>query len=134
MGLTSFTGKKLKRTDISVAKNYLNEDEIDTLNRIVSFYLEFAELQAKNRRAMHMKDWITKLDDFLRLSERDILTHAGKISNEAALEHANTEFDKFKQLQLEEPSAIEGHFEESLKELERIEAKAIKSEKRSGDK
>ncbi len=133
MGLTSFTGKKLKRTDISVAKNYLNEDEIDTLNRIVSFYLEFAELQAKNRRAMHMKDWVTKLDDFLRLSERDILTHAGKISNEAAVEHANTEFDKFKQRQLEEPSAVEEHFEKSLQELEKIESVA-KQDKKGGKK
>jgi hypothetical protein len=133
MGLTSFTGKKLKRTDISVAKNYLNEDEIDTLNRIVSFYLEFAELQAKNRRAMHMKDWVTKLDDFLRLSERDILTHAGKISNEAAVEHANIEFDKFKQRQLEEPSAVEGHFEKSLQELEKIES-AAKNDKKGGKK
>ncbi len=133
MGLTSFTGKKLKRTDISVAKNYLNEDEIDTLNRIVSFYLEFAELQAKNRRAMHMKDWVTKLDDFLRLSERDILTHAGKISNEAAVEHANIEFDKFKQRQLEEPSAVEEHFEKSLQELEKIEF-AAKQDKKGGKK
>ena len=133
MGLTSFTGKKLKRTDISVAKNYLNEDEIDTLNRIVSFYLEFAELQAKNRRAMHMKDWVTKLDDFLRLSERDILTHAGKISNEAAVEHANMEFDKFKQRQLEEPSAVEEHFEKSLQELEKIEF-AAKQDKKGGKK
>ena len=78
MGLTSHSGTTPKRSDVTIAKNYLNEDELDTLNRIVSFYLEFAELQAKNRRAMHMKDWISKLDDFLRLSEREILTHAGK--------------------------------------------------------
>ena len=130
MGLTSFTGKKLKRTDIGVAKNYLSKDEIDTLNRIVSFYLEFAELQAKSRRIMYMNDWVTKLDDFLRLSERKILTHAGKISNEEALKHANTEFDKFKQCQQKEPTAVEGHFEESLKELEQIEQSVIKSSKR----
>ncbi len=84
MGLTSHSGKAPKRTDATVAKNYLDEDELDTLNRIVSFYLEFAELQAKNRRAMHMQDWISKLDDFLRLSERDILTHAGKIAHDDA--------------------------------------------------
>lgn len=127
MGLTSHAGKKPKRADVTVAKNYLDEDELDTLNRIVSFYLEFAELQAKNRRAMHMKDWVSKLDDFLRLSERDILTHAGKISNEAALEHANAEFDKFKKQQLAEKSAVEVHFETSLKKLEQLEAKTKKT-------
>lgn len=127
MGLTSHTGKAPKRSDVTVAKNYLDEDELDTLNRIVSFYLEFAELQAKNRRAMHMKDWISKLDDFLRLSERDILTHAGKISNEAALEHANTEFDKFKKQQLAGKSAVEVHFETSLKKLELLESKVSKT-------
>jgi hypothetical protein len=131
MGLMSFSGKEPKRTDVTVAKNYLNADELDTLNRIVSFYLEFAELQAKNRRAMHMQDWITKLDDFLRLSERDILTHAGKISNEAALEYANAEFDKFKQRQLVEPSMVEKDFEKSLKQLEQIE---ITAKKKGGKK
>lgn len=129
MGLTSFSGKALKRTDVGVAKNYLNEEELDTLNRIVSFYLEFAELQAKNRRAMHMQDWVTKLDDFMRLSERDILTHAGKISNEAALEHANAEFDKYKQRQLEEKSMAEKDFEKSLSQLEKIETTAKKDKK-----
>lgn len=121
MGLTSYYGQNPQRTDIGIAKNYLQEDELDTLNRIVSFYLEFAELQAKNRRAMHMKDWITKLDDFLRLSERDILTHAGKITNNDALAHANNEFDKFKKQQLEKPSPVEEHFERALKELDQIE-------------
>jgi hypothetical protein len=129
MGMTSFTGTKPKRTDALVAKNYLNADELDTLNRIVSFYLEFAELQAKNRRAMHMQDWIAKLDDFLRLSERDILTHAGKISNEAATLHANAEFDKYKQRQQAEPSEVERHFEKSLEELEKIESATNKGKK-----
>lgn len=132
MGMTSFSGKKPKRIDSHIAKNYLNEDELDTLNRIVSFYLEFAELQAKNRRAMYMKDWIGKLDDFLRLSERDILTHAGKISHEAAKEHANIEFDKYNQRQLAEPSPVEAHFEESLKQLKKIEAVGEKNKKTTG--
>jgi hypothetical protein len=133
MGLTNFSGKALKRTYVGIAKNYLNEEEIDVLNRIVSFYLEFAELQAKNRGAMHMQDWITKLDDFLRLSERDILTHAGKISNEAALEHANAEFDKYKQLRIEEKSIAEKDFEKSLQQLEKIEVTA-KKDKKGGKK
>ena len=135
MGLMSYSGKAPKRADAGIAKNYLNADELDTLNRIVSFYLEFAELRAKERRPMYMKDWITKLDDFLRLSERDLLTHAGKISNEAVLEHANAEFDKYKQRQLAEPSVAEKHFEESLKKLEQIEGKALKGlTKKKGDK
>ena len=132
MGLTSHLGKSLKRSDIVVAKNYLNSDEIDTLNRIVSFYLEFAELQAKNRRAMYMQEWINKLDDFLRLSEREILSHAGKITHDDALTRANAEFDKFKQRQLEEKSAVEIDFEKSLLELDHIGSeisKAIKSKK-----
>ena len=126
MGLTSFLGKVPKRADVETAKNYLNAEELDLLNRIVSAYLEFAELQAKNRRPMYMQDWIAKLDDFLRLSDREILTNAGKISNEAAREHANAEFDKFKQRQLAEPSAVENDFEISLKKLEQIEATAKK--------
>lgn len=133
MGITSFTGEKPKRTDARIAKNYLTQEELETLNRLVNIYLEFAELRAIERRPMYMKDWITKLDDFLRLSERDILTHAGKISNEAAIEHANAEFDKYKQRQLAEPSIAEKDFEKSLKQLEKIEATA-KKEKKGGKK
>lgn len=64
MGLTSWTGALPKRTDAEIAKNYLSSDELDTLNRIVSLYLDFAELQAKSHKPMYMKDWIQKLDDF----------------------------------------------------------------------
>lgn len=129
MGMTSFTGQMPKRTDIGVAKNYLNADELDTLNRIVSLYLEFAELQAKNRRVMYMRDWTAKLDDFLRLSDRDILTHAGTISHEAALAHANSEFDKYTQQHINAPSRVEQDFTNSLKMLEVIESTAIKNKK-----
>jgi len=127
MGLTSHSGQALKRADVGVAKNYLDKDELDTLNRIVSFYLEFAELQAKNRRAMHMKDWVNKLDDFLRLSEREVLTHAGKITHDDAVFRANAEFDKFKQRQLEAKTVVEIDFEKSLKELNQLETKYSKS-------
>ena len=75
-----------------IAKNYLLEDELILLNNIVNAYLEFANLQAQNRKAMTMKDWIAKLDDFLRLSERDVLTHSGKISNALAEAKAEVEF------------------------------------------
>lgn len=94
MGLTSWTGALPKRTDAEIAKNYLSSDELDTLNRIVSLYLDFAELQAKSHKPMYMKDWIQKLDDFLKLSGKELLSHAGKISAELAKQKADTEYDK----------------------------------------
>jgi hypothetical protein len=121
MGLTSLSGSSPKRSDVSIAKNYLSKDELDTLNRIVSFYIEFAELQAKSQRAMYMRDWINKLDDFLRISEQEILTHAGKITHEDAMAVANSEFDKFSQARLAEKSIGETDFEKSLNVLEHIE-------------
>lgn len=96
MGLTSFKSNYLTATDVLIAKNYLTEDELRQLNLIVSLYLDFAELQATNRRAMTMRDWITKLDEFLKLSEKEILTHAGKVSAKEAQEKAEAEFVKFK--------------------------------------
>ena len=131
MGMTAFSKGKPKRTDTHIAKNYLNEDELDNLNRIVSMYLDFAELQAKNQRPMYMADWVKKLDDFLRISERDILTHAGKVSQETAKDHADAEFDKFQQCQLSAPSTVEKDFEKSLDQLKQIEAAASKSGKRA---
>ena len=121
MGLKSFSGKTPKLAEVGVAKNYLNEKELDMLNRIVSLYLDFAELQAKNKRAMYMKDWITRLDDLLRLSEHDILTHAGKISHKLAKQYAQKEYDRYQQQQLKEKTAVEKDFEKSLKHLENVE-------------
>jgi hypothetical protein len=121
MGLTSWTGDRPRKTDVVIAKNYLNVEEIGALNRVVTAYLEFAELQAMNRRPMYMADWIAKLDDFLRLSDRDILTHAGKISHEQAVEKAEIEFDKFRQTQAALPQPVDQHFEQTLDELKRIE-------------
>jgi len=89
-----------------IAKNYLTAEELDTLNRIVSMYLDFAELQALNRKPMYMRDWISKLDEFLKVSERDILTHSGKVSHEEAIEKARAEYEKFRQQMLEEPSPV----------------------------
>jgi len=100
MGLTTWKNAPagpVRKADVSIAKNYLGKDEIEALNLIVSAYLDFAELQARARRPMHMSDWIAKLDAFLRLSERDILTHAGKISHELAEEHAYGEFAKYEE-------------------------------------
>ena len=132
MGLTTFAGPQPKRADARIAKNYLDADELDSLNRIVTLYLDFAELQAKNRRPMYMADWISKLDDFLRLSERDILTHAGKVSKDMAQDHADAEFTKYQQRQLAQPSQAEKDFEKSLEQLKQIEATATKSKKGGG--
>lgn len=114
MGLTSWTGALPKRTDAEIAKNYLSSDEPDTLNRIVSLYLDFAELQAKSHKPMYMKDWIQKLDDFLKLSGKELLSHAGKISAELAKQKADTEYDKFKERTAYSLSPIEIHFLENF--------------------
>ena len=110
MGLTSWTGPLPRRTDAEIAKNYLSADEVDTLNRIVNLYLEFAELQAKAHIPMYMKDWVQKLDDFLRLSNRELLTYAGKISAEIAKQKADAEYDKFRERTKYELSPVEIHF------------------------
>ncbi|KAB6443027.1 virulence RhuM family protein [Bacteroides xylanisolvens] len=114
MGLTSWTGAMPKRTDAEVAKNYLSADELDTLNRIVSLYLDFAELQAKSHQPMYMKDWIQKLDDFLKLSGKELLTHAGRISAEIAKQKADMEYEKFKERTMYELSPVEIHFLENF--------------------
>jgi hypothetical protein len=99
MGLTSFKGKTVLEKDVSVAKNYLSEEELKQLNLIVTLYLDFAELQASNRRTMTMKEWIDKLDDFLKLSEKQILSGAGKVSKEKADEKARKEYEKYRKVE-----------------------------------
>lgn len=126
MGLNSWAGKKLERSDVIVAKNYLTLEELDILNRLVSMYLDFAELQAKNRRVMYMRDWISKLDEFLHLNERDILTTAGKISHQEAIEKANAEYDKYHALADETPTAVEQHFVEAIQSTKQLEKKYTK--------
>jgi hypothetical protein len=96
MGLTSFKGNYITAQDTKIAKNYLTEDELKQLNLIVSLYLDFAELQATNGRLMKMADWITKLDEFLKLSERKLLTNAGSISADDAAKKAEEEFEKYR--------------------------------------
>ncbi len=130
MGLTSWTGDRPRRADVSIAKNYLNQEEIKALNLIVSAYLDFAELQARSRRPMHMADWIAKLDDFLRLSDRDILTHAGTISHDDAVAKAEAEFERYRQIQASLPQPVDEHFEQTLDELKRIEHQVEKTPKR----
>ena len=124
MGLTTWTGMLPKKTDAEFAKNYLTKDELDILNRIVNLYLDFAELQAKSHTPMYMKDWIEKLDDFLKLSGKELLTHAGTISAEVAKMKANTEYNKFKERTLNTLSPVELHFIEDFeKERKKLEKK-----------
>ncbi|MBF0556593.1 MAG: virulence RhuM family protein [Nitrospirae bacterium] len=125
MGLTSWHGDKPRKDDVVIAKNYLNEKELNLLNRIVTAYLEFAELQAIEHKPMYMKDWIAKLDDFLKLSDRELLTYAGKISRDNAVAKALAEYEKFLQAHLNEPSPVERHFNEAIQEVKHIE-KAVK--------
>jgi hypothetical protein len=101
MGITCISEKNLKKSDIFIAKNYLTKKEIFELNLIVEQYLAFATLQAQNKRVMTMRDWILKLDDFLRLNEKEILEHKGKISKDLAEQKAENEYKIFKQKQLE---------------------------------
>ncbi len=121
MGMTNWQGARIQKSEIEIAKNYLTKQELDILNRIVTMYLDFAELQALNRKPMTMLDWITKLDDFLKLSGRDILTHAGKISHDTALEKAHKQYEKFRQLELSQPTEVEKHFIEMEQEIKQIE-------------
>lgn len=114
MGLTTWSGAMPTKPEAEIAKNYLTQDEIKSLNRIVSLYLDFAEMQAEEHRPMYMKDWINILDDFLRISRKDILTHAGKISAKLAKEKADTEYDKFKERTKDDLSPVEIHFLENF--------------------
>jgi hypothetical protein len=121
MGLTSWIGDSPKRTDVSIAKNYLNAEELELLNRIVTAYLEFAELQARARRPMHMKDWVAKLDDFLKLSGQEVLTHPGRITHEVALTKAEAQFDMFQSRQADTPNRVERDFQEAVSQIKKLE-------------
>ena len=114
MGLTTWFGAMPSKPEAEIAKNYLTHEEIKSLNRIVSLYLDFAEMQAEEHRPMYMKDWINILDDFLRISRKDILTHAGKISAKLAKEKADQEYDKFKDRTKNNLSPVEIHFLENF--------------------
>ncbi|MFT4927225.1 MAG: hypothetical protein ACI8WB_003331, partial [Phenylobacterium sp.] len=100
MGLTTWRGENIRKSDVAIAKNYLAEDEMQALNNLTEQYLVFAEGQAMRRISMHMVDWIKKLDGFLMLNDRDILDHAGKISHNMAKDLAELEYSKFKEIRL----------------------------------
>jgi len=98
MGLTNWPGDSIKKEDVTVAKNYLTDAELDQLNRIVNQYLEFAELQAMNRKPMHMADWQAKLHGFLTLNDREILLHNGMVSHEQAEKHAHEQYHLYQKM------------------------------------
>lgn len=126
MGLTSWRGAMPSRQEAEIAKNYLSGEEVDMLNRIVNLYLDFAELQAKSHIPMYMKDWIQKLDDFLKLSGKELLNHAGSVSAEVAKLKANDEYDKIREHTQHQLSPVEFHFLEAF-EAERKRLESIKS-------
>lgn len=128
MGLTSWQGARPRKADVEIAKNYLGEQELDLLNRLVTMYLEFAELQAIRRKPMTMQDWITKLDDFLRTTDYAVLTHAGTVSSEDAMKKAHLEYEEYRRSVLDLPSLVEQHFEEAVDKSKRLE-KAKKGSK-----
>ena len=133
MGLTSWTGSAPRKGDVEIAKNYLSFEELEALNGVVTAYLEFAELQAKNRRVMYMRNWIDKLDSFLELADKDVLTNAGKISHELALERANSQYELFRKQQAQLPSPAERDFEAAIAQTKQIEetVKKAKGEPRA---
>jgi hypothetical protein len=119
MGLISTRpGGIVRKDDVAIAKNYLTQDELHTLNRIVNAYIEFAELQALRRKVMTMHDWIAKLDEFLKLSEHELLNHAGSISAEAAKVKAEYEFERYRILIDSHPRPVDRDFLEAVKKIE----------------
>ena len=113
----------VRKADVTVAKNYLQKEELEALNLVVSAYLDFAELQARSHRPMHMRDWIAKLEDFLRLSERDVLTHAGKISHALAEERAYNQFAQYEQRrrQIASTQAV-SDFDQTVEKIKKLGA------------
>ncbi len=121
MGLkTTRPGGIIRKDDVSIAKNYLDGVELDTLNRIVMAYIEFAELRALQRKAMTMSNWITKLDEFLKLSEHELLDHAGKISAEQAKMKAELEYERYRSFIDSQPRPVDLDFEKVATALKKL--------------
>lgn len=125
MGLTSWSGNRIRRPDVEIAKNYLNADELDALNKIVSAYLDIAEVNALNQEPMYMKDWLSTIDDYLKMTRRDILDTKGRVTHSQALEKAHREYELYKNKFDELPTAAEVQYLDTVKELEKISAQEI---------
>lgn len=121
MGLTSWEGKFIKKSDSEIAKNYLKAEELDALNKIVTAYLDIAEVQALNHEPMYMKDWLETIDDYLKMTRREILTTKGKVSHKQAIDKAHAEYDKFQKRQEQLLSPVEKDFIASISKLEQLE-------------
>lgn len=117
LGLTTFKGTKPTKQETEIAKNYLNEDELNVLNRMVTAYLDLAEIQALNRKPMYMSTWIEKLDEFIHITGNEILKHSGTVSHQQAIEKANAEYEKFKEKTKNELSDAEKHFIASMENV-----------------
>lgn len=126
MGLTSWKGAKPRKQDVSIAKNYLSEDELLALNNLTEQYLVFAEGQAMRKIPMHMKDWIEKLNGFLKLNDREILMHASKISHKLATEMAESEYEKFNHTQI---NTTESDFDKEVKKIQKLKPNSSKPKK-----
>lgn len=121
MGLTSWEGRQIRRSDTEIARNYLTQQELDALNKIVSAYLDIAEVRALAHEPMYMKDWLDTIDDYLKMTRRDILTTKGRVTHKQAVDKAHEEYEKYRKKQEELLSPVERHFIESIKELEALE-------------
>ena len=121
MGLTTWSGNHIKRSDVEGEKNYLDEKELDALNKIVTAYLDIAEVHALNQEPMYMKDWLETIDDYLRMTRRDILTTKGKVTHQQALEKAHLEYEKYKRNPEYILSPVECHFLEGIGELDKLD-------------
>lgn len=124
MGLTTWSGAKVRRADVTVAKNYLSESEVTELNRIVTMYLDYAEDQAKRRRPIYMKDWREKLDAFLKFNEREILTNAGRVSMEVAQKLALEAYESFNRRRLTDEAGAADAFDEEARRLSETRPKS----------
>ena len=120
MGLTSWSHNTIRRSDVEIAKNYLTQQELDALNKIVTAYLDIAEVHALNQEPMYMKDWLETIDDYLKMTRRDILTDNGQITHKQALDKARSEYDKYRVLLDNTLSPVEQDFIESINALESI--------------
>lgn len=126
LGLTTFKGEHPNKKEVGIAKNYLDEKELNVLNRMVTAYLELAELQALNHKPMYMKDWLQRADDFLKMTGNEILTHAGTISHKQALKKAHKNYDTYKEQHKNELSKVEKDF---IKHLDTT-SKQLKNKKK----
>ena len=132
MGLTTWKGGIVRKGDVTIAKNYLNAEEISSLNRVVTMFLDFAEDQAKRRKQVFLRDWRTKLDEFLKFNERDVLKDAGRVTREDADRHAEKQYRLFEARRRKElEAAAETEFAAGLAQLEG-QVKKIASAKPKG--